>query len=163
LFFSNRLSEEDHQLISQADQSELVMCVTELYADFLALSSMCAHLLVPSLSCLSIASHPEVTTAPCDVKLHSMHRTCTRPSPSVQAYPPHLIDRLIAVCLTLKRRPTIRFRSKVGRCVAREFQRRFDSVSRDFSSDFKRSDSAPLLLLVDRRDDLITPIIKDWT
>jgi hypothetical protein len=47
--------------------------------------------------------------------------------------------------------------------VSREFQRRFEQVSRDCSGDFKRSDSAPLLLLIDRRDDLVTPIVRDWT
>jgi hypothetical protein len=67
--------------------------------------------------------------------------------------------------MALKRRPSLRFRSRslVGQYVSREFQRRFEEVARACSGDFKRSDSAPLLLLIDRRDDLITPIVRDWT
>ena len=34
---------------------------------------------------------------------------------------------------------------------------------RDCSGDFKRSDTAPLLLLVDRRDDMVAPLVRDWT
>jgi hypothetical protein len=40
---------------------------------------------------------------------------------------------------------------------------RFEEVVRACSGDFKSSDSVPLLLLIDRRDDLSTPIVRDWT
>ena len=40
---------------------------------------------------------------------------------------------------------------------------RFEEVARACAGDFKRSDSAPLLLLIDRRDDVFTPMVRDWT
>ncbi len=66
--------------------------------------------------------------------------------------------------MALKRRPSLRFRSKLSRSVAREFHSLFDKdiIQRECCGDFKRTDSAPLLLLIDRRDDLITPIVRDW-
>ena len=169
LFFSNHLTDDDAQLLAQADTHELVQrrpfiqyvfvtfgqvqLVHENWADFLALSATCADLLVPSLPCLALGSRPEV---------HPPTHPPSHPHTLLQA-PPHLIDKLVAVCMALKRRPSVRFRSAVGRCVSREFQRRFEQVSRDCSGDFKRSDSSPLLLLIDRRDDLVTPIVRDWT
>ena len=138
LFFSNHLSDDKHiQDLAQADQHELVKLVEEYFADFLALSASCADLLVPSLPCLALGAELVVEKV--------------------------LVDKLVSLCMALKRRPSVRFRSPVGRVVAREFYRGFEQVARDCSADFKRSDSAPLLLLIDRRDDMITPIVKDWT
>ena len=110
----------------------------EDFADFVALSPSCADLQVPSLPCLAIAAEPTVDKI--------------------------LIDKLVSVCMALKRRPTVRARSQVARQVARMLASEFSvqGTLRD-CSDFKRTDSAPLLLLIDRRDDLITPIVKDWT
>jgi hypothetical protein len=64
IFFSNHLTDEDAQLLAQADQHELVQLVHENWADFLALSSTSADLLVPSLPCLALGSRPEVHHPP---------------------------------------------------------------------------------------------------
>ncbi len=72
-------------------------------------------------------------------------------------------NKLMSVCMALKRRPSIRFRSKLSRSIAREFASVFEKdIQPQCCGDFKRSDSAPLLLLIDRRDDVITPIVRDW-
>ncbi len=60
LFFSNHLSEDDTQLLAQADAHELVQLVQEHFVDFVALSSTLADLLVPSLPCLALGAPVEV-------------------------------------------------------------------------------------------------------
>ncbi|PRP79920.1 hypothetical protein PROFUN_12409 [Planoprotostelium fungivorum] len=65
-----------------------------------------------------------------------------------------MAEGLASIVLSLKRQPVIRYsaRSDVAERVTREFQRRV-----------KADQEQPLLLIIDRRDDPITPLLTQWT
>ena len=72
-------------------------------------------------------------------------------------------DALIAVLLSLKKRPLIRYEknSLVAKKLATEV--RYHMAQEDQLFDFRKPDTAPILLILDRRDDPITPLLTQWT
>mmetsp|Transcript_44610 Transcript_44610/g.104881 ORF Transcript_44610/g.104881 Transcript_44610/m.104881 type:complete len:530 (+) Transcript_44610:1-1590(+) len=74
-----------------------------------------------------------------------------------------ICDGLTATLLALKRRPCVRFRSGSTLCqrVAREVTSRMEANPALF--DFRRLDAEPLLLIMDRKDDPVTPLLSQWT
>lgn len=70
---------------------------------------------------------------------------------------------VIALLLSLKKRPLIRFQknSMLASKLAREV--RYQITQEDQLFDFRKTDTAPILLVVDRRDDPVTPLLTQWT
>ena len=79
----------------------------------------------------------------------------------------HLTERIIngvaAVLLALKKRPAIRYAngSALARQLAHAIEGRIDEEAHLFH--FKQTESTPLLLVLDRRDDPVTPLLNQWT
>ena len=74
------------------------------------------------------------------------------------------INGITAVLLALKKRPTIRYSngSALARQLAHAVEGRIDEEAHLFH--FKQvGDVAPLLLVLDRRDDPVTPLLNQWT
>jgi vacuolar protein sorting-associated protein 45 len=73
------------------------------------------------------------------------------------------LQGVLAVMLALKKRPAIRFQggSDIAQTFARELKARMDAESALFT--FRESDAAPVVLVLDRRDDPVTPLLTQWT
>mmetsp|Transcript_11388 Transcript_11388/g.47422 ORF Transcript_11388/g.47422 Transcript_11388/m.47422 type:complete len:429 (+) Transcript_11388:637-1923(+) len=74
-----------------------------------------------------------------------------------------VIDGLFAVLLALKKQPVIRFdeSSPLCRNIAERLSVRIDQERNLFN--FQGSSQAPLLLLLDRKEDPVTPLLNQWT
>jgi hypothetical protein len=74
------------------------------------------------------------------------------------------INGITAVLLALKKRPSIRYSngSALARQLAHAVEGRIGEEAHLFH--FKQvGDVAPLLLVLDRRDDPVTPLLNQWT
>lgn len=125
--------------MAESDESESVREVKEIYADFLAVNSELFSLNIPQ--CLhGLNWKPE-----------ALART---------------IDGIAAVLLALKFRPVIRYRagSSPAQNLAKYVYEKINKESSLF--DFRMIESGappPLLLILDRRDDPVTPLLNQWT
>ena len=137
LFFSHALSKQSLKQLAEADIQEVVMEVQEYFADFLALS--------PHLFAID---RPICFTPGFDVIPEVLSR-------STQA--------ITAVLLTLQWFPQIRYQRSSDPCrVLAESVRSFCSRETDLF-DFRKPERSPVLLIIDRRQDQITPLLTQWT
>lgn len=83
-------------------------------------------------------------------------------SPETGSFQRH-IDGLTALLLSLKKKPIIRYEkmSSMARKLGQELQYQFSAESQLF--DFRPSATPPLLLILDRRNDPVTPLLSQWT
>ncbi|GLJ29022.1 hypothetical protein SUGI_0572840 [Cryptomeria japonica] len=144
LYFSNILKTHYIQILGDSDEHEVVQQVQEFYADFVAVDPYHFSLNLPSnyVYMLQPVSDPQ-----------NSQRFCDR-----------VVDGIAAVFLALKRRPVVRYQSSsdIARRIAQEIARlMYEEESGLF--DFRRSEVAPLLLVLDRRDDPVTPLLNQWT
>jgi len=72
-------------------------------------------------------------------------------------------EGVIALLLSLKKRPMIRYQksSLLAKKLATELRHQITQEEQLF--DFKKTDTPPILLIVDRRDDPVTPLLTQWT
>ena len=72
-------------------------------------------------------------------------------------------EGIIALLLSLKKRPLIRYEknSLLAKKLATEI--RYQMTQEEQLFDFRKTDTPPILLLLDRRDDPITPLLSQWT
>ncbi|KAI0252341.1 Sec1-like protein [Lactifluus subvellereus] len=143
LYFSNILTKTTIERLADADEYEAVREVQEYFADYAPL--------LPSLFSLNYTPSP---TTP----LYG-------PSPSTwdaKALDRH-IQGLIAVMLSLKKKPLIRYEkmSAMARKLAVELHNRIQNEAQLF--DFRLTQVPPLLLILDRRNDPVTPMLSQWT
>ena len=137
LYFSNVLSKSSIKLLAEADDHEVVKDIKEFYGDFIAISQ---HVFSFNLS---PALNPSGT------------------------WRGEVFDRvsvgLLSVLLALKKNPLIRYSagSKSAHYLAEAITRSISKEGELFS--FRRTDVPPLLLILDRRDDPITPLLNKWT
>lgn len=137
--FSNIIPRTDIKALAECDESESVREVKEIYADYLCINSDLFSLNLPNC-------------------LHSLN------------WQPEALDRsvygIIGVLLSLKLRPTIRYR--FGSLPAQTLAKKvFDTINKESSLfSFRPPENGippPLLLILDRRDDPITPLLTQWT
>jgi len=72
-------------------------------------------------------------------------------------------EGVLALLLSLKKKPLIRFDKKSALCRKLGTEVRYAMTQEEQLFDFRRSDTTPILLLIDRRDDPITPLLTQWT
>ncbi|KAK8931383.1 hypothetical protein KSP39_PZI016156 [Platanthera zijinensis] len=144
LFFSNALKASQIQVLADADEHEVVQQVQEFFADFCAID--------PFHFTLNLhINHMYMLPAVVD-------------PPSSQSFCDRIVDGIAAVFLALKRRPVIRYQrtSDVAKRIAQETAKlMYEQESGLF--DFRRTETSPLLLVIDRRDDPVTPLLTQWT
>ncbi|XP_012172461.1 vacuolar protein sorting-associated protein 45 [Bombus affinis] len=135
IYFSNIIAKADIKLLAESDEQEVVREVHEYYADYLAIS--------PHLFSLGI-------------------NTCSQ---GLLWNPVHLhrtVLGLISVLLSIKRCPYIRYQNSSE--MAKRLSEKIREVLSKESNSFEfRQDSSPILLIVDRRDDPVTPLLNQWT
>ncbi|KAL0391808.1 UNVERIFIED_CONTAM: Vacuolar protein sorting-associated protein 45 [Sesamum radiatum] len=144
LFFSNMLKDTQLHNIADSDEHEIVQQVQEFYADFVAIDAY--HFT------FNIAPN-HMYMLPAVVDPSSLQQFCDR-----------VIDGIAAIFLALKRRPVIRYSrtSDIAKRIAQEASKlMYQQESGLF--DFRRAEVSPLLLIVDRRDDPVTPLLNQWT
>lgn len=145
LFFSNILPNAFIHILADADENDAVHQVQELYADYYAAD-------------------------PFHFTLHTADNyLCYLPAPSdhVRASQ-EVFERSVAavagVFLSLKRRPVVRYQrnSDAANRLAREAVKLMYEREKPLF-DFRRTEVSPLLLVIDRRDDPVTPLLNQWT
>ena len=129
--------------LADADHMQVVKQVQEYYADFYAVNT---DLFSLNLSGTLSLSRPRAS--------YTTHETAAL-GRSMQG--------LLALLLSLKMKPYVRFQSssEAAQMVAREITGSI-AGERDLFT-FQRAAGAPLLLVLDRRDDPVTPLLSQWT
>ncbi|XP_018048205.1 PREDICTED: vacuolar protein sorting-associated protein 45 isoform X2 [Atta colombica] len=135
IYFSNIIAKADIKLLAESDEREVVREVHEFYADYLAIN--------PHLFSLGINACSEgLTWDP----VH-LHRT---------------VQGITSVLLSLKKCPYIRYQHSSD--MAKRLSEKIREVLSKESNSFEfRQESNPLLLIIDRRDDPVTPLLNQWT
>ncbi len=142
LYFSNVVKKSALERLAEADDHEIVKVVQEHFADFVVIN--------PDLFSLSMAA--------------PLHRVWsgnqdTWNADSLQ----RSTEGLIAVLLALKKKPLIRYQknSHLAKKLASEV--RYSMTQEDQLFDFRKLDTPPILLILDRREDPVTPLLTQWT
>ncbi|XP_077175410.1 vacuolar protein sorting-associated protein 45 [Paroedura picta] len=136
IYFSNVISKSDIKSLAEADEQEVVAEVQEFYGDFIAVN--------PHVFSLNI--------------LGSCQGHSWDPAQLSRA-----TQGLTALLLSLKKCPMIRYQlssdaaKRLGECVKQMITKEYELF------DFRRTEVPPLLLLLDRSDDAITPLLNQWT
>ncbi|GAQ85616.1 VPS45 vacuolar protein sorting 45 [Klebsormidium nitens] len=144
LFFSNILKSTYIQILADADEHEVVRGVQEYFGDYFAIDPYHFTLNLPS-------NH--LCMVPSVMDPHASQRAGDR-----------IVEGLASVFLSLKKRPVIRYQrsSEIARRIASDVGKlMYEQESGLF--DFRRGDNTPLLLVLDRRDDPVTPLLNQWT
>lgn len=139
IYFSNILKPSQLERIAEADEHEVVREVQEFFADYLALGPQLVTFNIPNC----IGSSPKEFDQGSLSRLH---------------------QGLVAMMLSLKKKPVIRFQASSQQCT-RLAQEIGSSMQKEASLfDFRvGSDIPSILLIVDRRDDPVTPLLNQWT
>lgn len=139
IFFSNMARDTMIQQLAEADEHEVVQQVQEYFADFLAINPDLCSIGIPSLAGLHDSSRWD-------------QPTFDRAQQGVSA-----------MLLALKKRPQIRYnaRSEMANRLAESLSALIDTEADLFA--FRKPDVAPLLLILDRKDDPVTPLLNQWT
>lgn len=139
IYFSNIIKKSALERLAEADDHEVVKAVQEYFADFLVIN--------PDLMSLKL-NHRIWATSPDIWNPDSLQRST---------------DGIIALLLALKKKPLIRYQknSLLSKKLATEV--RYQMTQEDQLFDFRKIDTPPILLIVDRRDDPVTPLLTQWT
>ncbi|CAG8952031.1 hypothetical protein HYFRA_00000767 [Hymenoscyphus fraxineus] len=142
IYFSNIVKKSSLERLAEADDHEVVRAVQEHFADYLVVN--------PDLFTLDMgfprqriwSSNPDMWNA------DALQRAT---------------EGLIGVLLSLKKKPLIRYEknSLIAKKLATEV--RYLMTQEDQLFDFRKVDTPPILLILDRRDDPITPLLTQWT
>nr|GAT60168.1 predicted protein [Mycena chlorophos] len=143
LYFSNVLTKTVIERLAEVDEYEVVREVQEYFADY-----------SPLLPALFSLNHAPSVTKP----LYGS---------TFNAWDPAALERSVqgisAVLLSLKKKPIIRYEKMSGMAkkLAVEVHHRIQAESTLF--DFRLTQVPPLLLILDRRNDPVTPLLSQWT
>ncbi|CAG9770562.1 unnamed protein product [Ceutorhynchus assimilis] len=135
IYFSNIVAKADIKMLAENDEQEVVKEVQELYMDYLAVN--------PHLFSIGL---------PCCMEKLSWNQNALQRS----------MHGLVSVILSLKKSPIIRYQSNSR--LAKDLGSRIEDTMNKESSLFAFGQGGhSLLLLLDRRDDPITPLLTQWT
>ncbi|MCJ1260254.1 vacuolar protein sorting-associated protein 45 [Lobaria immixta] len=142
IYFSNVIRKSSLERLAEADDNEVVRSIQEYFADF--------NVVNPDLFSLDLSfpKHRLWGNNPDIWNPDSLQR-CT--------------EGIIALLLSLKKKPLIRYEknSLMAKKLASEVRRQIAQEEQLF--DLRKIDTPPILLLLDRRDDPITPLLTQWT
>ncbi|KAI1102590.1 Sec1-like protein [Jackrogersella minutella] len=142
LYFSNVVKKSSLERLAEADDHEVVKQVQEHFADYLVINPdlFSVNLTLPQQRIWS--GNPDLWNP------DSLQRTT---------------DGLIAILLSLKKKPLIRYEknSLLAKKLATEV--RYHITQEEQLFDFRKVDTPPILLILDRREDPATPLLNQWT
>ncbi|KAF6771937.1 hypothetical protein AHF37_09087 [Paragonimus kellicotti] len=139
LFFSHTLTKQLLKQIAEADEHEVVIEVQEFYADFLPLSPFLFEIDLPN--CLEGNR---------SIRPDCLNR-CT--------------DAITSVLLALKLCPVIRYQnaSEAARQLAESIRSMISRETVLFDFGRQSAEQSALLIILDRRQDPVTPLLTQWT
>ncbi|PLB49500.1 vacuolar protein sorting-associated protein 45 [Aspergillus steynii IBT 23096] len=142
IYLSNIIRKSSLERLAEADSHEVVRVVQEHFADFLVINpDLCSFNL--GFPQQRLWSHsPDLWNA------DALQRAT---------------DGVIAMLLSLKKNPLIRYEknSLLAKKLATEV--RYQLTQEEQLFNFRKTDTPPILLILDRRDDPITPLLTQWT
>jgi hypothetical protein len=140
--FSNIIRKSSLERLAEADDHEVVRAVQEYFADYLVINSD-----LMSLD-LSFPKHKLWSHSPDIWNADSLQRST---------------EGIIALLLSLKKKPLIRYAksSLLAKKLATEV--RYHITQEEQLFEFRKTDTPPILMVVDRRDDPVTPLLTQWT
>merc|ERR1719498_330495 len=147
IFFTNVVPHMRLEQLACCDEYEVVQQVQEYFADVYAVNHEVFSLNLPSTSKLT-----EDQSRWTSYEENNFDRT---------------VEGILAACLAMKMNPAIRYTSasELTRQVAYRLQSRiteeqslFESIERE-----KKGEASPVLLILDRRNDPVTPLLNQWT
>uniref|UniRef100_A0A4W2D6W0 Vacuolar protein sorting 45 homolog n=1 Tax=Bos indicus x Bos taurus TaxID=30522 RepID=A0A4W2D6W0_BOBOX len=136
IYFSNVISKSDVKSLAEADEQEVVAEVQEFYGDYIAVNPHLFSLNI--LGCCQGRNWDPV----------QLSRTT---------------QGLTALLLSLKKCPMICYQlsseaaKRLAECVKQVITKEYELF------EFRRTEVPPLLLILDRCDDAITPLLNQWT
>ncbi|XP_004290560.1 PREDICTED: vacuolar protein sorting-associated protein 45 homolog [Fragaria vesca subsp. vesca] len=145
LFFSNILKDTQiHELADSDGHHEVVQQVQEFYADFVAID--------PYHFTLNMLSN------------HVYMLPAVEADSKLECFRHRVVDGIASIFLALKRRPVIRYQrtSDIAKTIAQDTAKLMYQQENGLF-DFRRTEISPLLLVIDRRDDPVTPLLNQWT
>ncbi|XP_006001639.1 vacuolar protein sorting-associated protein 45 [Latimeria chalumnae] len=136
IYFSNVISKSDVKSLAEADEQEVVAEVQEFYGDYIAVN--------PHVFSLNILG-------------------CSQGRNWDPFHLARTTQGLTAVLLSLKKCPMIRYQlsSDMSKRLAESVKQLITKEYELF--DFRRTEVSPLLLILDRSDDPISPLLNQWT
>ncbi|XP_025077433.1 vacuolar protein sorting-associated protein 45-like [Pomacea canaliculata] len=136
IYFSNVISKQDVKILAEADDQEVVREVQEFYGDYVAVN--------PHVFSLNIVG-------------------CSQNLAWIPTHLSRTVQGLTSVLLSLKKCPMIRYQnsSEMARKLAESVRQVINKEAALF--EFRKTDVAPVLLILDRRDDCVTPLLNQWT
>lgn len=128
--------------LAEADDHEVVRAVQEYFADFLIIN--------PDLMSLDLGFPGSRiwTSNPDQWNQESLLRST---------------EGVLALLLALKKKPLIRYQKNSLPAKKLATEVRYVMTQEDQLFDFRKTDTPPILLIVDRRDDPVTPLLTQWT
>ncbi|PKY06865.1 vacuolar protein sorting-associated protein 45 [Aspergillus campestris IBT 28561] len=142
IYFSNIVRKSALERLAEADSHEVVRAVQEHFADF-------------------IVTNPDLYS----LNLGFPNQRVWSHSPDL--WNPDALQRategVLAALLALKKNPLIRYEknSLLAKKLATEV--RYQLTQEEQLFNFRKTDTPPILLILDRRDDPITPLLTQWT
>jgi vacuolar protein sorting-associated protein 45 len=147
LYFTNRVEDMRLQDLAEGDVKELVACVHEAFGDFIALESHHAAVPLP---------RPHLALAPMAWDYGASSDMISR-----------LTEGIASIVLCLRKRFSIKYQrgSEISQRVAQSLHHLAAVEQRELFDFGSRNtgESAPLLLILDRKDDPVTPLLSQWT
>lgn len=146
IFFTNCVPEHRLEQLAHCDESESVQQVRELFADVHAISPDLFSVSLPGS--LRLAAYERSRWTAYEESLHS-----------------RIVEALFAVCVALKVMPLLRYTSssEVTQTLACKLQERIAEEPDLFNELSATPGGRPALLILDRRDDPVTPLLNQWT
>ena len=137
--FSNIIKKSSLERLAEADDHEVAKSIMEYFADFVAIN--------PDLCSIPLSTRLFANSA--DIwNQDSLTRT---------------IEGVVATLLALKKNPLIRYEKNSLLCKKLATEVRYAMTQDEQLFDFRKTDTPPILLVVDRREDPITPLLTQWT
>ncbi|CAF9906317.1 vacuolar protein sorting-associated protein 45 [Imshaugia aleurites] len=142
IYFSNVIRKSSLERLAEADNNEVVKAIQEYFADYIVVNPDLLNFDLGFPKQRLWGNSPDVWNP------DSLQR-CT--------------EGVIALLLSLKKKPLIRYEknSVMARKLATEV--RYHMTQEEQLFDFRKTDTPPILLILDRRDDPITPLLSQWT
>lgn len=143
LYFSNILTKVAIERLAEVDEYEVVQEIQEYFADYAPF--------LPSLFSLNhfpSSSQPLWGSSPNSWNEAALERS---------------VQGIISLLLSIRKKPLIRYErmSSLGKRLGAEILNRIQTESSLF--EFRSAQVPPLLLILDRRNDPVTPLLSQWT
>eukprot|EP01127_Copromyxa_protea_P020956 TRINITY_DN7086_c0_g1_i1.p1 TRINITY_DN7086_c0_g1~~TRINITY_DN7086_c0_g1_i1.p1 ORF type:complete len:561 (+),score=137.81 TRINITY_DN7086_c0_g1_i1:87-1769(+) len=140
IFFTNVISKNYLEQLAAADEHEVVHEVQEFFGDYYAVNPDCWSLNLSPSSCISVGN-----------------------SPPSEAIVERIVEGLFSCLLSLKIRPYIRVQksSTTAKMIGNSLLERMKQNKSLFT--FRAPEVPPVLVILDRFDDPVTPLLSQWT